>query len=76
MMFLDFDYFTESRMSWRVVEPYGLEIALFLMQLEKLMAAITDFYLSACPRRVSLSCYPLGHSIPGQLTNFKERHVN
>jgi hypothetical protein len=54
MMFLDFDYFTESRMSWRVAEPYGLEIALFLMQLEKLMAAITDFYLSACPRRVSL----------------------
>lgn len=54
MMFLDFDYFTESRMSWRVAEPYWLEIALFLMQLEKLMTAITDFYLSACPRRVSL----------------------
>jgi len=54
MWFLDFDYFTESRLNLRVADPYRHETALFLMQLEKLMTAITDFYLSACPRRVSL----------------------
>jgi hypothetical protein len=54
MQFLDFDYFTESRVDCRDADPYRHETALFLMQLEKLMTAITDFYLSACPRRVSL----------------------